>query len=113
MTTNVWVIANTKQRMRITEAIKWFNCANTTIIHAKRMSNRGKFEDIYILGAYGTYGHKGETFDYVTDTGLGYGGRGALLIKNVMTSDISGRIMSTEDIMSINEKRTFPIWVFK
>ena len=110
---HAWVIMNTKKKMNLAEAAKWYESEKFTVIHAKRMSNRGVFEDIYILGGYGTYGHRGQTFDYVTDTGLGYGGKGTLSVKNVITLNYNGMILSTEDIMAINEKKALPIWVFK
>lgn len=108
-----WVIMNTKQKMKLADAIKWYNSADMTIVHATRMSERGACEDIYILGSGTGYGHKREHYKYVTDTGAGYGGKGTVLIRNVMTSDLSGRVMSTEDIMAINEKKSLPVWVFK
>lgn len=114
MRLNNWVIMNTKQKMTLQEAAKWYESNELTIIHGARCSNRGAYESIYIIGAGNNcYGHKGEMYNYTTDTGNGYGGTGVIKVYNVTTHDLSGKIMSVEDIMQVNEKRKLPVWVFK
>ena len=113
---NNWVIMNTKQKMNIHQAIKWFDIDDMVIIRARRCSNRGANEDIYILGAGGNYGVKRrQVVKYKTDTGNGYGGTGELVIADIVRSGklYNNKIMSTCDIISLNEKIKLPIWVFK
>ena len=111
-----WTIMNTKSKMNIHQAIEWFNIDEMIIIRARRYSYRGANEEIYILGAYGTYGINPEdSIEYVSDTGNGYGGTGKLFIEDIMSSGrkYGNKIMSTHNIMELNEKVKLPIWVFK
>ena len=113
---NRWVMRNTKQKMNIHQAIEWFNSDKMTIIKARRYSYRGANEIIYIFGAYGSYGkNKGDSVEYITDTGNGYGGKGKLFIEDVLYSGTAyqNKIMSTQNIMELNEIEKLPIWVFK
>jgi len=110
------VMMNTKKKTDINKAIEWFDSKKVTVIHAARYSNRGVREEIYLLGAGGNYGvNRGDSIEYITDTGNGHGGRGILKIYDIITSgtDYNNKIMSTQNIMKINEKVKLPIWVIK
>lgn len=103
-----WVIMNTKKKMTLEEAIKWFEY-DCTIIQATRYSDRGTVDKIYILGAVGNYVKNSYNVEYVTDTGNGYGGRGTLQLEGI-ANYINNRF-TTGDNLNLKQKRT--IWVFK
>ena len=110
---NKWVIMNTQEKLKLSDVIAWWESPEGVIIHCIRESNRGKVEDIYILGALGTYIQNGRNvYNYITDTGNGYGGTGKLYILNYMTFH-NGMIMSVKNPNKINEIKKFPLWVFK
>jgi hypothetical protein len=115
-----WVIMNTKRKMNIIEAIKWFNAGEMTIIHGLRTSSRGAVEDVYILGASTGYGYVGNIYGYVTDTGRGYGGTGQITVLNILTCDSSGNvydssgnIIDIENSNNTDKIKKLPVWVFK
>lgn len=103
-----WVIMNTKKKMTFEEAVIWFS-RNCTVIKGIRISERGAYESVYILGASAHYGNIGSQVNYVSDTGNGYGGKGKINIVDEIQVK-NGTYRSNEDI-DLREKRT--IWVFK
>ena len=108
-----WVIMDAKEKVNIYQAMEWWGSDTGVIIHCRRESNRGKVEEVYILGAYGEYVHNGKIdYDYITDTGNGYGGTGKLYTLNYMTFK-NNMIISVKHPDKINEVRKLPLWVFK
>jgi hypothetical protein len=65
---------------------------------------------IFILGAPGNYGSKGESKPFVHDTGMGYGREGICKIQNVIQID-EDKIIDEGNRIGVNEKRS--LWVFK
>lgn len=106
---NKWVIMNTKKKMTITEAIVWFGSRNSTLIECQRHSERGLVESIYVIGASSNYGKIGETVDYITDTGKGYGGKGRIKITGI--ANVHNGAIKNDGYFNMYMKK--PIWVFK
>lgn len=111
-----FVIMKQGTKMNIHQAIKWFDSDEMIIIKALRMSERGALETIYILGAAGSYGvNMGDAVDYITDTGYGYGGKGKLRILDINLSGkrYNNKIMTTSNVIELNEKIKLSVWVLK
>lgn len=97
-----WVIMNTKKKMSLPEVFEWFGSKDCEALLCYRQSDRGARDVILVLGSGHGYGAVGESKDYITDTGLGYGGKGAIHIKSVFRP--GDRIVDT---------KKYTIWVFK
>ena len=111
---NQFVIMNTKKKMNLIEAIRWYGSEHSiTIIEAIRFSNRGAKDTIYILGSGdGLYTIKGNIDNYIQDSVKGYTGRGQLEILNVLTV-LNEKITSISDPTTLNEKKKYTVWVMK
>lgn len=110
-------IANLKRKMTLREISENYGIGFTiTVSYCIRSSERGKNEDIYILDVDNlTDIHRGMTIDYESFTARrqqGTGCSGKLVIKSVNTL-YDGKVMSTDNIMEINENIKLPIWVRK
>ena len=107
----IFAIRNIKKRMSIDELLKWFE-RDATVIDAYRHSERGKVERIYIIGASGGYGLRlNATENYISDTGLGHGGKGLLQVKNIVESDVNCNISAVASPHNLNEKIKLPVWI--
>lgn len=106
-----FVIRNIKKKYDIHELISWYE-HEATIIKARRTSERGKVEYIYIVGAGPGWGFKNNTeHTYISDTGMGHGGKGYLHIVNIVEADNSGTITAVANPITLNEKEKLPVWV--
>lgn len=110
------VMMNTKYKMNIHGAINWFDADELTIFKATRLSNRNVVETIYIIGAGKGYCvNSGDRISYITDTGKGYGGKGELIIYDIIVSGkkYGNNIIQIQNKTSLNEVIKLPIWVLK
>lgn len=110
------VMMNTKYKMNIHGVVNWFDSDEFTIFKATRLSNRNVIETIYILGAGIGYSlNSGDRLKYVTDTGKGYGGKGELIIYDIMVSGkkYGNNIVLVQNKTSLNEVIKLPVWVLK
>ena len=106
-----FVIRNIKKRMDVQDIIKCYEY-KVTIVHAIRMSERGKTEDIYMIGAGHGYGLTINIVEnYISDTGISHGGKGQIQIKNVIEVDQYGKITSILNQNAFKNKVKLPVWV--
>lgn len=96
-----WVVHNTKKKMNLEEIVKWFG-DKCTILECSRLSDRGKSDKVYVVGASSNYGNILGVYMYVTDTGKGYGGHGRMKIFSIYDG---------KNIKKDSDRRT--VWVFK
>lgn len=100
-----WVIMNTKKKMTITEAFNWYNSRDCEILECLRASERGARDTIYVIGSGYGYGNVGQRASYITDTGLGYGGKGTVTINKIYHANDMDKL--------VNSKIKHGVWVFK
>ena len=106
-----FVIRNIKKKMSIKESAEWFE-REATIVKARRTSERGKTEYIFIVGASSRYGLQVNTnHTYISDTGMRHGGKGYLQIVNFVETDNSGNITAVANPVTLNEKEKLPVWI--
>ena len=106
-----FVIRNIKKKYNVHELISWYE-HDATIVKAKRISERGKEEIIYIAGAGPGYNLQVNTnHTYISDTGMGHGGKGYLQIINIVEADKSGTITAVVYPTTLNEKEKLPVWI--
>lgn len=111
-----FVMMNTKYKMNVYGTINWFDSEELTVFKATRMSNRGVIELIYVIGAGVGYGvNIGDRIPYITDTGKGYGGKGELVINDIIVSGkkYGNNLIRPEGRSNINEVVKLPVWVLK
>lgn len=106
-----FVFRNTKKRGNIEDLVKkavsegWV----CTLIACRRYSERGKVEDIYVMTSGFEECQPRQRVSYVTDTGMGHGGKGVCEIQEVGFVGKSGLCTALSNETGWRKKR--PIYV--
>lgn len=115
MTAEEWVISSANEvthgKKNLIDISKLFSGYNAyTVLACRRISQRGKIEEIYIVGAGYGYGDIKTIHNYINETNNGLGGRGKCVIEGVARCAYGNIVdFSSRDVFLVNK----PVYIFK